>query len=95
MALRWYLGTSGAYGSDGNFGDPQIADRPSPDHIYESGAWRLKTQTETDAETDARLDVEFDVDKKLKMLVIWMANLNGLTNQQAKDQLRAIYKTLP
>jgi hypothetical protein len=52
-----------------------------------------------DPATDAALkdedaDARIDADKALKAIVLWQAQLHNLTPLQARNQLRAIYRTL-
>ena len=53
-AARWYLanGTPSAEIPEGAF--TVIPARPTPSHVFDAGAWRLKTPAELDAEKNAR-----------------------------------------
>lgn len=103
VSWKWFINLDNGlpYGTDGDGepGETQITNPPIPYQDYQyvgsPPIWVAKTQGELDTEEDARVDDEFDTDKRLKAVVKWIATLHGLTNTQAKNQLRAIYKALP
>lgn len=100
---KWFINLDNGlpYGTegDGEPGETQIANPPIPyqDYQYVGSplAWVAKTQEVFDAEENAFIDEEFDNDRRMKAIVKWIATLHGLSNTEAKDQLRAIYKALP
>ena len=99
---KWFINSDNGlpYGTEGNGepGETQIASPPIPYQDYQyigsPPAWVAKTQGELDADADAKVDEEFDTDIRLKAVVKWIATLHGLSNAEAKNQLRAIYQAL-
>ena len=82
----------------------ECCERPSPDHVLAEGwatdpldplvCWRVKTIQEVDTEIDDRLTTDIDNIKVMKAIVIWVANLHGITPLQAKSEIKEIYRGL-
>jgi len=97
--LIWYLGPNGTYASEGRVAnDPAIASPPGPREDYwyneQGSVWVPKTHAEKDTEQDNAADNSLNGNKHVRAIELWIAELHGLTPQEARAQLKAHFRSL-
>lgn len=71
-----------------------IGDNWQTDPMNPAVMWRAKTQAELDTEHDTEVQAQFDNTKLVKAVAIWVAGLHGISLQDARNQIKQIYKNL-
>lgn len=97
--LIWYLGDNGPYASHGRVADDPVIpapDEPVDDYWYneQGGVWVPKTPAEKEAEQDNQADNSLNGNKHVRAIELWIAELHGLTPQEARTQLKTHFKSL-
>lgn len=59
-----------------------------------SVCWRAKTQAELDAEKDQDAQRDLDDMRLIKAIALWVAGLHNITPVEARNKIKAIYKSL-